>query len=74
MLLGLGFRVVVPDMIGYGRTDAPPYTTKAYGYKQVSDDMKELADQLDEPHIVVLGHDWYVSQYYSRPLICSHVL
>ncbi|KAF2197449.1 alpha/beta-hydrolase [Delitschia confertaspora ATCC 74209] len=60
-LLDMGFRVVVPDMLGYGRTDAPkvpPNPVNLYSLKRASDDIAELAKQLGAPKIILGGHDW----------------
>lgn len=54
----LGFRVVVPDMIGYGGTDAPQ-DLEAYTMKSISEDIKELAHKIiGEGQIILGGHDW----------------
>ncbi|OAX84297.1 hypothetical protein ACJ72_01339 [Emergomyces africanus] len=60
-LTKLGLRVVAPDCMGYGRTDAPEFsetTASRYGFKQCADDMKELARQLGTSQIILGGHDW----------------
>ncbi|PGH36032.1 hypothetical protein GX50_01202 [[Emmonsia] crescens] len=60
-LTKLGLRVVAPDCMGYGRTDAPEFskeTASRYGFKQCADDMKELARQLGTSRIILGGHDW----------------
>jgi soluble epoxide hydrolase/lipid-phosphate phosphatase len=57
LLVSLGLRVVVPDMMGYGGTDAPD-SIDFYTYKRAADDMAELARQLDAPQIMLGGHDW----------------
>jgi len=73
----MGLRVVAPDCMGYGRTDAPPYTLKDYSYKRVSDDIAELARQLGCKHIILGGHDWggaivyRAGQYY--PNLVTHI-
>lgn len=56
-LLSLNFRVIAPDMIGYGQTEAPE-DLKYYTFKRAADDMAELARQLDIPRIILIGHDW----------------
>ncbi|KAL2385074.1 hypothetical protein RJZ90_001537 [Blastomyces dermatitidis] len=59
-LTKLGFRVVAPDCMGYGRTEAPEFSEESaarYGFKQCADDMKELARQLGTSQIVLGGHD-----------------
>ncbi|OCK75699.1 alpha/beta-hydrolase [Lepidopterella palustris CBS 459.81] len=60
-LLDMGFRVVAPDLMGFGGTDAPqvpPNPINLYGYKRAADDIAELARQLGAPKIVLGGHDW----------------
>ncbi|KAI9675331.1 MAG: hypothetical protein M1817_001234 [Caeruleum heppii] len=60
-LLDLGLRVVAPDMMGYGGTDAPhvpPESIALYGQKRSADDLAELARQLEAPKIILGGHDW----------------
>ncbi|KAK4618243.1 Epoxide hydrolase [Fulvia fulva] len=68
MLLDGGFRVVAPDMLGYGDSarlpDAPgvpPESIRVYAYKNVADDIRELARQLECTTIILGGHDWYYS-------------
>ena len=68
MLLNMGYRVVAPDIMGFGGTDAPqvtpgspmgsPDNIKYYSFKRVSDDIAELASQLGCSNIVLGGHDW----------------
>ncbi|KAF3483334.1 epoxide hydrolase 2 [Arthroderma uncinatum] len=60
-LLSLGLRVVAPDCIGYGRSEAPRFTPESawrYGYRQCAKDMKELARQLGSSQVILGGHDW----------------
>lgn len=59
-LLSLGLQVIVPDMLGYGGTDAPQELA-LYSLKSVSDDLAELARQIipdPEEKIILGGHDW----------------
>ncbi|KAK3996080.1 putative epoxide hydrolase [Cladorrhinum sp. PSN332] len=58
-LLSLNLRVVVPDMIGYGRTSSPA-SPAHYSYKSVCDDLAALVKLAvpDEPQILIGGHDW----------------
>ena len=61
MFLDMRYRVVVPDMMGYGRTAAPkvpPNPMNLYGLKRAADDIKELATQLGCSRIILGGHDW----------------
>lgn len=55
--MSLGFRVVVPDMLGYGGTDAPD-DLKAYTLKSMALDIKKLAEIVCGGKIILGGHDW----------------
>ncbi|KAL2829154.1 Alpha/Beta hydrolase protein [Aspergillus cavernicola] len=57
MFVNKGFRVIAPDCIGYGRTDAPA-NLASYSHKSCADDVKELASQLGASKIILGGHDW----------------
>ncbi|RYN21211.1 hypothetical protein AA0115_g9848 [Alternaria tenuissima] len=76
----MGMRVVAPDMMGYGETDAPkvpPNSIKLYGLKRASDDIAALAKEVNAPKIILGGHDWggfvvwRAAQWY--PDLVSHV-
>ncbi|KAH6664896.1 epoxide hydrolase [Halenospora varia] len=56
-LTSLGLRVVAPDMMGYGGTDAPDSPT-FYTFKRAADDMAALAKELGLASIILGGHDW----------------
>ncbi|MCJ1257969.1 hypothetical protein MMC24_005797 [Lignoscripta atroalba] len=61
MLLSMGYRVVCPDMMGYGGTDAPhvpPEPLSYYSHKRAASDIKELGTQLGATQAIVGGHDW----------------
>ena len=65
MLIELGYRVVCPDLMGYGGTEAPlvpPESITNYTYKRAAEDLKQLASELGAQKIIVGGHDWV-----SRP-------
>ncbi|KAG0640038.1 Alpha/Beta hydrolase protein [Tuber brumale] len=60
-LLEKGFCVIVPDMLGYGQTDAPrvpPADISTYSVKNHAADMVELLKILDVPKVILFGHDW----------------
>ncbi|KAH0440700.1 hypothetical protein CcaCcLH18_02370 [Colletotrichum camelliae] len=57
LLLSKGLRVVAPDMMGYGGTDAPE-EVEFYTYKRAADDVAALAKHLGLSRIVLGGHDW----------------
>ncbi|KAH8823185.1 alpha/beta-hydrolase [Flagelloscypha sp. PMI_526] len=52
-----GYRVVAPDMIGYGGTDKPD-SPKHYTPKSISEDLSALLDLLEVEKVTVVGHDW----------------
>jgi soluble epoxide hydrolase/lipid-phosphate phosphatase len=58
----MGFRVIVPDTMGYGGTDAPhvpPNSLALYSMKRASDDFALLARQLGcTRNLIIGGHDW----------------
>ena len=59
-LVGLskaGFRVVAPDMRGYGETDAP-FEINQYDIKYLTADMIGILDALGEETATIVGHDW----------------
>lgn len=57
VLAGLGFRVVAPDMRGYGRSSVHE-STDAYTQREIVADMIELLDHLGAEQAVWIGHDW----------------
>ena len=56
-LTGAGFRVIAPDLRGFGRSDAPE-EVEAYALPAVMEDVVGLLDQLEVPTTHVVGHDW----------------
>jgi pimeloyl-ACP methyl ester carboxylesterase len=63
-LAAAGYRVVAPDMRGYGETDAPP-NIDDYNMQQLTADMVGILDALGEETATMVGHDWgsVVAQY-----------
>ena len=59
-----GYRVVAPDMRGYGGTDAPP-DVDSYNMNHLTADMVGILDALGEATATIVGHDWGspVAQY-----------
>jgi epoxide hydrolase 4 len=53
----LGYRVIVPDQRGYNYS-SKPRRLKAYGMRQLSDDIAELIKQLGNAPVHLIGHDW----------------
>ncbi|KAI9803252.1 MAG: hypothetical protein M1825_002043 [Sarcosagium campestre] len=67
----MGFRIVCPDLMGFGGTDAPrvpPESIELYGHKRAADDIKELASQLGASKITLGGHDWGGAVVYRTAL------
>ena len=56
-LADAGYRVVAPDMRGYGGTDAPADVSD-YDINHTSDDMVGILDALGEETAIMVGHDW----------------
>jgi pimeloyl-ACP methyl ester carboxylesterase len=54
-LADAGFRVVAPDLRGYGASDKPP---RGYDLPTLSADVAALVRALGERDAVVVGHDW----------------
>lgn len=52
-----GFRVVAPDMRGYGQSDAPD-AVEDYDILTLADDMVGILDALGEETAIMVGHDW----------------
>jgi pimeloyl-ACP methyl ester carboxylesterase len=52
-----GYRVVAPDMRGYGETDAPENISE-YDLVTLSADMLGVLDALGEKTATIVGHDW----------------
>ena len=56
-LAGAGYRVVAPDMRGYGQTEAPEAIDQ-YTLLHLVGDMVGVLDALGEDSAVIAGHDW----------------
>lgn len=56
-LVDLGYRVVAPDMRGYGQSDAP-HEVESYDVKNLSADLVGILDALGEEKAILVGHDW----------------
>jgi pimeloyl-ACP methyl ester carboxylesterase len=57
VLASAGFRVLAPDLRGYGRTDAPPYI-QDYTLDKLRADVLGLLDALKIDKVQLVGHDW----------------
>ncbi|KAI0400838.1 Alpha/Beta hydrolase protein [Xylaria palmicola] len=74
-LLSLNLQVVVPDMLGYGQTDAPD-SPEEYTMKKMTAHMAELIKGVTKEPIILGGHDWgglfvwRMAQYYPEIVRC----
>jgi pimeloyl-ACP methyl ester carboxylesterase len=67
-LAAAGFRVVAPDMRGFGRSSSPP-TIDAYDVASLCGDMTGLLDSLGERAAIFVGHDWGASLVWSLAVL-----
>lgn len=57
-LVDAGYRVAVPDVLGYGESDAPQETER-YAMEHLTSDMASIIEELSNGRgAVVVGHDW----------------
>ncbi|WP_161599692.1 alpha/beta fold hydrolase [Pseudomonas arsenicoxydans] len=56
-LVQAGYRVIVPDMLGYGETEKPQ-DSQRYGLAMIVGDMIALLDALGLKQVDLIGHDW----------------
>ncbi|KAI0975991.1 Alpha/Beta hydrolase protein [Xylaria arbuscula] len=74
-LLSLNLQVVVPDMLGYGQTDAPD-SYEEYAMKKMTGHLVELIKEVTDQPIILGGHDWgglfvwRMAQYYPSLVRC----
>ena len=52
-----GYRVVIPEVRGYGESDAPE-ALEAYDMENMIGDVLGLIDHFGEEQAVLIGHDW----------------
>jgi pimeloyl-ACP methyl ester carboxylesterase len=67
-LADAGYRVIVPDQRGYGRTDKPE-PVEAYDMQHLCGDLAGLLDALDLEKAVFIGHDWGGPVVWNMPLL-----
>lgn len=56
-LAAAGFRVVAPDLRGYGLSDRPS-GIESYRIQELAADVAGLVESLGEAEAVIVGHDW----------------
>lgn len=57
-LVAAGFRVIAPDLRGYGLTEIPKGGVTAYRMDQLVADVVSLLDVLGVAKVRLVGHDW----------------
>jgi pimeloyl-ACP methyl ester carboxylesterase len=57
VLAARGYRVITPDLRGFGRSEQPG-EVRSYGLRNVVGDITGLLDRLGVPAAHVVGHDW----------------
>jgi soluble epoxide hydrolase/lipid-phosphate phosphatase len=77
-LVKAGYRVIAPDLVGYGGTQAP-LDLKRYTFQSVGQDMIELIDRVSprnsQPNFYIGCHDWggmvgwRMAQYHPHRLL-----
>lgn len=72
-LAGAGYRVLAPDMRGYGRSSRPE-ATEAYDIHHLTGDVLALLDDAGEESAVVVGHDWGAIVAWSLAILSPHRL
>ena len=66
-LVAAGYRVLAPDLRGYGRSDRPG-AVEAYDIAHLTGDMVGLLDALSIEKAVFMGHDWGGLLAWQMPL------
>ncbi|RZL79048.1 MAG: alpha/beta hydrolase [Sphingomonas sp.] len=66
-LVSAGYRVIVPDLRGYGDSDAPD-DVEAYDIVQLTNDLAGLLDALSVDRAIFMGHDWGGLLAWQMPL------
>ncbi len=57
IITSAGYRAIVPDLVGFGRSDKPSERTD-YTYQRHVDWMRGLVEALDLTRITLVGQDW----------------
>jgi pimeloyl-ACP methyl ester carboxylesterase len=67
-LAAAGYRVVAPDMRGYGQSDVPP-DVASYSIMHLVGDVTSLVQSLGEKQAIVVGHDWGATVAWNAALL-----
>ena len=52
-----GYKVIIPDIRGYGRSEKPK-NVNSYSLKEITNDLIGILDHLKEEEAHIIGHDW----------------
>lgn len=52
--------MIVPDLLGYGRTDTPKDYDQ-YKEREIAGDVLAILDEEGVDKSFIVGHDWYVA-------------
>ena len=69
VLAASGYRVITPDMRGFGRSERPA-EVRSYGLRNVVGDVTALLDGLGVPAAHVVGHDWGAAVAWLTAILC----
>src|SRR6266496_5379561 len=64
-----GYRVITPDMRGFGRSERPA-EVRSYGLRNVVGDVRALLDGLGVQAAHVVGHDWGAAVAWLTAILC----
>jgi pimeloyl-ACP methyl ester carboxylesterase len=67
-LVEAGYRVLVPDLRGFGESSRPE-EIEAYDLASVTGDLVGLLDRLEVPDAVFVGHDWGATTVWGAALM-----
>ena len=56
-----GYGLIIPDMLGYGKTDKPT-DVNLYIHSAMCRDMIDILDEESLAQVIAIGHDWYVRE------------
>ena len=67
-LVGAGYRVIAPDMRGYGKSDCPAEIDD-YDIEHLTGDLVRLLDHFGVEKAIFAGHDWGGSVIWATPIV-----
>jgi pimeloyl-ACP methyl ester carboxylesterase len=70
-LVEAGFRVIVPDMRGYGQSDKPPGVDR-YGIQSLAGDVLAVMEDAGAERAHIVGHDWGAAVAWGLAALASN--